>query len=311
ADEPSQISGVVTDLAQSDLNHPDRIVQEGDRYNYNYEMNADFASAFAQAQFSYKKVDFFLGADVSQTSYQRVGKYKNGYYPLHSYGESETLKFTNFGVKAGALYKISGQHLIRANAAYLTKAPTIRNAFPNARQTDLTVIGLESAKLQAGTLSYIFRTPMITARVTGFYSEIKDATDVGYYFTQGLAGLGEDNDAAFVQEVTTGINTRNMGVEFGIEAHVTPTITLKAAGSFGQYVYTNNPNLYLMSQDFNDQMFHGSQQAYAQKYAGSPLTFGDGTAKLKDYHVANGPERAFQIGFEYSDPHYWFVGATA
>src|SRR5699024_10059280 len=89
------------------------------------------------------------------------------------------------------------------------------------------------------------------------------------------------------------------------------TITLKAAGSFGQYVYTNNPNLYLMSQDFNDQMFHGSQQAYAQKYAGSPLTFGDGTAKLKDYHVANGPERAFQIGFEYSDPHYWFVGATA
>ena len=27
-------------------------------------------------------------------------------------------------------------------------------------------------------------------------------------------------------------------------------------------------------------------------------------------HVAGGPERAFQLGFEYRDPDFWWVGAT-
>ena len=41
-----------------------------------------------------------------------------------------------------------------------------------------------------------------------------------------------------------------------------------------------------------------------------PLTFGDGTTNLKDVHVAGGPERAFQLGFEYRDPDYWNFGLT-
>jgi hypothetical protein len=84
-----------------------------------------------------------------------------------------------------------------------------------------------------------------------------------------------------------------VGAEFGIEAQVTPTIKLKAAGSIGQYVYTNNPDLYLTSDDFVGEK-----------------SFGNGKTNLKDYHVANGPERALQIGFEYRDPDYWFIGAT-
>jgi hypothetical protein len=41
------------------------------------------------------------------------------------------------------------------------------------------------------------------------------------------------------------------------------------------------------------------------------VRFGDGKTNLKDYHVAGGPERAFQLGFEYRDPNYWFVGLTS
>src|SRR5699024_1109299 len=110
---------------------------------------------------------------------------------------------------------------------------------------------------------------------------------------------------------TTGINKRNLGVEFGIEAEITPTITVRAAGSFGQSVYTNNPHLYLQSEDFNTSLLHGSQLQYAQDHKDTPVIFGDGTTKLKNYHVSGGPEQAYQIGFEYSDPHYWFIGASA
>lgn len=311
ADEPSEVSGLVTDLAQSDLNNPDRIVKEGDRYKYNYDINSDYYSGFVQAEFNYNKVDFFLAGDVSQTTYQRDGKYRNGHFADNSYGKGEKLEFTNYGAKAGALYKVTGQHMIRLNGAYMTKAPTIRNAYPNARQNHETVIGLESEKISTADLSYIYRSPIIKSRITGFYSGINDATQVGHYFTQGLSGMGQDNDAALVHEITTGINMRNIGLEFGIEAQVLPTVTLKAAGSFSQSVYTNNPNLYLSSEDFTMKNLHGSQREFAEKHEGVPLTFGDGTTKLKNYHVAGGPERAWQVGFEYRDPDYWFVGATA
>ncbi|MEL6810471.1 MAG: TonB-dependent receptor [Bacteroidota bacterium] len=286
-------SELVTNLAQSDLRNPNRIVGEGDRYKYNYEMNANVLSGFAQAQFKYNLVDFYLAAMAGQTTYQRTGLFENGNFPgARSFGDSEELSFTTFGAKGGAVYKVTGRHLIDVNAGYFTKAPNLRNSFSNARQNNDVIIGLEEEKVQNVDISYIYRSPIVKARLTGYYNTIQDQTDLGFYFTENLSGLGIEEDA-FVQEVMTGIDTRRMGAELGIEAQVTPTVKLKAAGAFGQYTFTNNPNLYLTSDDFE-----------------GALTFGDGTAKLKDYHVAGGPERAYQIGFEYRDPDFWWFGVT-
>ncbi|WP_369793765.1 carboxypeptidase regulatory-like domain-containing protein [Sediminibacter sp. Hel_I_10] len=278
-------------LAQSDVRHPNRIVQEGERYKYNYNINAIVISAFAQAQFRYTKIDFYLGTTLSQTNYQRNGLYENGYFqgtgPDGSFGKSETLDFSNYGVKAGATYKVTGRHLIDFNASYVTKAPTIRNSFGNARQSNETVIGLESEKAKAVDLSYIFRSPILKTRLTAYVADFEDGTDIGFFFTELSSGF-------FVQEIQTNIDRRNVGAELGVEAQITPTIKLKGAAAVGQYMYTNNPNLYYTSADIDQ-----------------PLTFGVGTTQLKDYHVAGGPERAFQIGFEYRDPNYWWFGATA
>lgn len=282
------------DIAQSDLRNRNRIVQEGDRYKYNYEIDATVVGGFAQAQFKYRTIDFYLAAQGSQTSYQRNGLFENGYFPgERSFGKSEKLDFTDFGAKGGLTYKVTGRHLIDFNAAYMTKAPGIRNSFSNARQNNDVVIGVDSEKIQSADLSYIYRSPIIKARITGFYTGFEDATEIGFFFTQSFQGQGFNNDAAFVQEVTTGIEKRHLGGEFGIEAQVTPTIKLKAAGSLGQYIYNNNPNIYYTSTDFD-----------------GPKTFGDGTTKLKNLHLSGGPEQAYQLGFEYRDPDFWWVGAT-
>jgi len=285
---------LVEDLAQSDLQNRNRIVNEGERYKYNYEIDATVYGGFAQAQFKYNLVDFYIAAEGSQTSYQRNGLYENGNFPgSRSFGESEELSFTNYGVKGGLTYKLTGRHLFNLNAGYITKAPGIRNSFSNARQNNDVVIGLESEKYQTADLSYIYRSPIVKARLTGFYTNIQDATEIGFFFTQSLQGQGSDNTNAFVQEVTTGIEKLHFGGEFGIEAQVTPTIKLKAAASVGQYTYNNNPNVYYTSDDFEGE-----------------VTFGDGTTKLKDLHLSGGPEKAYQIGFEYRDPDFWWVGAT-
>lgn len=281
------------DVAQSDLNNRNRIVGVGDRYKYNYEMDAFEVGGFAQAQFNYSKIDFFTAISGGTVSYQRTGLYENGYFPgSESFGESEQLNFINFGLKAGGTYKITGRHLLNANVGVLQNAPTIRNSFSNARISNATTIGIEEEKITNADLSYIFRGTTIKAKATAYYANFKDGADIGFYFTENISGQGLEQDA-FVQEVMTNIGRRHLGVELGIEAQILPTLKLKAAAGLGQYTFTNNPNLYLTSDDLE-----------------GVVTFGDGTAKLKDYHVASGPETVAQIGFEYRDPKFWWIGVS-
>ena len=291
--EDGEVDFSVGDVAQSDLRNRNRIAKVGDRYKYNYEINADVLSGFAQAQFKYNRVDFYLGTSITNTNYQRNGLFENGNYQgAESFGKGEKQSFTDFSFKGGATYKITGRHLIDVNLGSLSKAPTIRNTFTNARQNNNVTIGLESEKIQNIDIGYIYRSPIVKARLTGFYSNFSNGTDLGFYFTENLGGLGLEQDA-FIQEVMTNVGKQHIGAELGIEAQVTPTIKLKGAASVGQYTFNNNPNLYITSDDLD-----------------GPITFGDGTTKLKNYHVAGGPERAYQVGFEYRDPKFWWVGLT-
>lgn len=314
ADEDVNAGGdeVASNLAQSDLQNPNRIVREGDRYKYNYDIDSDVISGFAQAQFKYSKIDFYISGQISQTTHQRTGFYENGFFSgggnNGSIGKSDKLEFSNYGVKGGFTYKITGRHLLDVNGSYFTKAPTVRNSFSNARQTNATVVGLESEKIQSVDVSYIYRSPIVKARLTGFYSGFQDGSDIGFYFTEDLAGLGIDTGDAFVQEIVTNIERRHVGAEFGIEAQVTPTIKLKAAASIGQYTFQNNPDLYLTSVDFRDNVPGDLNPSPIEN---RQLRFGDGTTNLKDVHVAGGPERAYQIGFEYRDPDFWNIGVTS
>ena len=291
--EDGEVTIEVGDIAQTDLRNRNRIAKEGDRYKYNYEINSEVLSGFAQTQFKYNRVDFYVGASVSNTNYQRNGLFENGNYPGNeSFGEGEKQSFTNYGIKAGATYKVTGKHLIDVNLGYLSKAPTIRNTFTNARQNNAITIGLESEKIQNMDIGYIFRSAIVKARITGFYSNFKGGSDLGFYFTENISGLGLEQDA-FIQEVMTNVEKQYIGGELGIEAQVTPTIKLKGAASMGQYTYSNSPNLYITSDDLK-----------------GPVSFGNGTTKLKNYHVAGGPERAYQLGIEYRDPKFWWVGLT-
>ena len=297
-------SGPTPSFAQSDVQNPNRIAQVGDAYKYNYELGATVLSGFAQAQFKYSEVDFYLGLNASNTSYQRTGIFQNGYFAEgnRSLGDSEEVTFTNFGAKGGLTYKVTGRHLIDFNGGYYTIAPTLRNSFANARQNNDIVDNLTEEKIQSADLSYIYRSPIVKARVTGFYAGFQDATEIGFFFTQNAFGT-EDN-SAFVQEIVQGIEKRNVGVEMGIEAQVTPTFLVKAAASVGQNIYTDNATIYLSGDDYdfdpNDGFVEGNDLEARGKR----------TVYLENYHVAGGPERAYQIGFEYRDPDFWWVGAT-
>ena len=299
---------------QFDLNNPDQVAFVGDKFRYNYNLFVNEISGFAQAQFKYNKVDFYLAGSVTKTDYQREGLYKNenqvyienGIERDNSFGKGDKIEFTGYGAKAGFTYKISGKHLLDFNGAYIAKAPSIRNTYTNSREShdyvgvingvNNTDINITEEKISSVDASYIFRSPIIKAKLTGFYTKIEDANEVGFFFTQG-------STTGFIQEVLSGVEKQHIGGEFGIEAQVTPTIKLKGAASVGQYTYNNNPNLYVTStsEDFID--VQGGDVVNTSGLVS--------TSNLKDYKVAGGPQTAYSVGFEYRDPDYWWFGATA
>jgi hypothetical protein len=300
---------------QFDLQNPNRLVQEGEKFRYHYKIEANELSSYAQAQFKYNKIDFFIAGNITKTDYQREGIFQNGanvevndagaITKDNSFGKGDKIEFTGVGAKAGFTYKITGKHLVDVNAGYLTQAPSIRNTYTNSRSnhdyvgvSNLekidNVASITEEKISSADISYIFRSPIVKARLTGFYTKIEDANEISFYFADGVQGFtnenGSDVASEFISEVLQGVNKRHVGAELGIEAQVTPTIKLKGAASFGQYTYDNNPNLYLSADR-------------------QTVSFGE--ANLKDYKLAGGPQRAASVGFEYRDPDYWWFGATA
>lgn len=279
----------VGDAQQSDLNNPNREVKVGDKFSYHYEITSKEINSFLQLQFKYNKVDFYVGTNFVSRNYQRDGYFLNGMFADNSFGKSEKKSFDDLSFKAGATYKISGRHLLDFNAGYFNQAPTIRNAFANSRVNNEYTPNLTSEKITTADASYIFRSPGVQARLTGYYTKFEDVTETSFFFAEGLRG----DEADFVAEILTGAEKLHFGGEFGIEIQVVPTVKIIGAAAVGQYTYNNNPQLYIQSDVFTE------------------LESDFGKAYIKDYKLSGTPQRAYSLGFEYRDPKFWWFSANA
>lgn len=285
--------------SQSDLNNPNRQVVVGDEYGYNYNYVANTIDAFTQFKFSYNKVDFYLAQSFSSTNYQREGLYKNGIYETNSFGKSEKAQFENFGFKGGLIYKISGKQVLVFNAAHLTKAPTIRNTFPNSRLNNRIVPNLVSENVSSLDASYMYHSPRFKARLTAFYTLIKDATQTSFFYADGIFndGAGYNNTSAFVSQTLTHLNKKNLGTELSLEYQINPTLKTIFSAAFGKYTYDSNPNVTV------------TNDAEVSLENTNPV-FDFGTAAMKNHKQPGMPQQAYSLGIEYRDPKFWWIGAN-
>ena len=287
------------DSSQSDLNNPDRKVVVGDSYGYDYYLNATTFDGFTQFKFNYKKVDFYLGQSFTRTEYQRDGEYKNGIYANNSYGKSQKINFENFGFKGGLTYKITGRQMLDFNGAYLTKAPNLKNSFSNARINNNITPDLNSESIMSVDASYIIKTPTFKGRLTGYYSKIKNSSKISFFYGEDLFEDSNDVEAdSFISEILTGIDKKQLGLEFGFEYSLTSTLKMTGSAAYGEYTYDSNPNLKV-----ND-------DAQASPTNSNPI-FDFGKAYLKNYRSAGTPQQAYSVGLEYRDPKFWWIGANA
>lgn len=271
-------------FAQNDLDNPNRLVTDGDKFGYDFTGNINKYELFAQSEWVLPNWDFFLAGSVSQTTFWRTGHMRNGRFPENSLGDSEKQNFNNFGLKGGATYKITGRHYLTANGAYITRAPYFRDAYISSRVRDDLIPDLNSETLMSGDFSYIIRSPLVKSRITLFYTEMNDQTWSRSFYHE------EFN--TFVNYSMSGVDQTHMGIELGMDIKLTAALELTLAGGTGDYFYSSRPNV-TITRDNDRELLAEEKTVY-----------------WKNYKVGGMTHTAGSAGLRYNSSRYWFVGAN-
>jgi hypothetical protein len=271
---------------QYDLNHPNRLIRVGDKYNYDYWSHFSKGQWWGQAAATYNKTDFFLAANLGTHSFSRDGLFRNGLFPDNSYGKSQTYAFLTYGLKGGMTYKLNGRNYLFLNGYTGTDAPTIENTFisPRTRNTAITnPVAEQTAGLEGG---YLLHAPKVNARVVGYVTDRKDGTQIKHFYNDDPAYQ------TFVNYVLQNTNTRFIGTELALEVKLTPSWTVTGVAALGQAFYTNNPKVSIY-RDNDTSTEVKNRNVY-----------------LKNYYLSVGPQTATTLGINYRSPKYWFASAN-
>ena len=273
------------DMIDNDVNNPNKVRHEGDVLGYDYDMNQIKYAAWGQVTAKLEKIDLFASLNLSHTSFWRTGHMKNGKFKDNSFGDSEKQKFFNYGAKAGATYKINGRNYLYAQAYYGTRAPLIRNSYISPRTRDFTVENLSNETVMSVDGGYYLRSPRIKGRLSAYYTKFQNQTQIYSFYN--------DKYNSYTNQILTGIDKQNMGIELGLEGKINSSFTGTAVVAIGQDTYTNRPTGVTIQDNDATALAEGT------------------TIYQKNFYQAMGPQNAYSLGLKYTNPHFWFVTLTA
>ncbi|MEG1617755.1 MAG: TonB-dependent receptor [Bacteroidales bacterium] len=274
------------DIIQNDLNHPNQIIQEGDKFGYNYNINLFKTSAFAQNDWNYTHFDFYYAVQGTYTTFQREGFMRNGraeVAKVQSYGRGKAYWFLDPSVKGGASYKPDGRNRISANILAEYRAPLANTAYLSPRIKDTRIPNLKAERVLSYDLNYDFMYRRLRGRISAFQTFIEGSAEINGYY--------DDSYRTFINHVMTDINKRFMGVEAAATFKINGSFALTGAGTWGDYRYMNNA-IGVMSPE------NGSFTDLADR------------VMTKDLHVSTGPQVAASFAVDYTGPDMWFADIT-
>ncbi|WP_304343699.1 carboxypeptidase-like regulatory domain-containing protein [Chryseobacterium koreense] len=275
----------------------------GDKMTYDYILSRQEVKVNPGYKFQTGKFDVFVSGLAAYSTSAREGLFHHYLY-ADSFGKSPNYEFFDFGLKGQVIYKLDGRNFLVYNGATFSQAPFLEDLFINPRVNSSTAPNVKNSYVNANDLSYVLNSPFVKFRLTGYLVDTQNSTDVTRYFADGitLSKTGQEGDestvqSAFVTEVLSNVDKRNIGAELGIDVKVLPTLSLQGVASYGNFTYRNDPHLYF-----------ASDAAGVSKDGKAYQDFGK--ASLNGYKQGGTPQQAFSLGFRYSSPQYWWFGAS-
>lgn len=219
--------------AQNDLNNPNRIVGEGDKFGYNYNILVNKLRAFGNYEHSWGKVQYRVSAFIEGTTMERDGLMRNGRAPENSYGKSGKAKFLGGGGRFGLTYRPSGAHILAVNFGAESDAPLARNSFVAPRIQNNFVKNLTNENIFSAEASYQFRFGNFSGKITGYYANFTNAVEQTAFYN--------DQESRFTYLTMSGVEREHYGIEGALKYDITSNLSVSLTGTYGEAKYTNNP----------------------------------------------------------------------
>ena len=271
---------------QYDVDNPNRIIKNGDRYGYDYKMTINRGAAWAQLQFTLQKFDIFAGSELSASNFYRTGMVKNGLFMDQSYGNSKKFNFLNTASKAGITYKLNGRNYFFVNGAYITAPPYFENVFTSLRTRNSVQDSITSEITQTVEAGYKLMSPRVKAVLNGYYTKMNNGFDILTFY------YDDEDYQDFVNYALSKIDKVFFGAELGLEVKLTSTLTFNGAASVGRYYYDSRQKAIITIDNSNE-------------------TRATQTVYMKNYRIPSTPQNAYNAGFFYRSPKYWYISLSA
>ena len=294
-------------------------LKKGDKYGYDYYAHVIDANGWLSGKYTYGGLDVSLGGRLGWNKFWREGLLRKGLFPgvysggdpivygggvittydsfgkaITSKGNSEKKDFLTYAAKLNAAYVFEGGHRITADLGYFGDAPTFNQAFLSPRTRNTMVDGLETIKTFSVDASYLYNNNGYSLRLTGFYTTVKDKSDVMSFY--------DDTQNSFTNFALSGIDERYYGVEMGVKVP-TPIQNLSATGvlSWGRYEYTSNP---YMTQTIDNSAAVVIDHEMVPYWKSNPKVDGG----REQHYIPSTPQLAASLGLSYNY-NYWFIDA--
>ena len=329
-------------LVQNDLdyflaNGQAEKVLKGGKYGYDYLAQIRRADLWANGTWTNGGFSASLAAALGVDSFWRDGLVRKGLFAgldengkeisydgrlltsyddkgrvISSKGKSEVSTFLTWSTKLALAYELTGGHRFSVNAGYFNDAPTFNQSFISARTRNSLVDDLTTVKTLSADVNYQYNNGGYSLRVTGFYTGIKDQTDVMSFY--------DDSQQSFTNFAMTGIDQRHLGLELGVKVPLfVEGLTASAVLSWGEYVYTSNPKM-VQTVDNSAEVVRSESVPYWKSHPlykvagivdGVKVYDQDATGnyiveKEVKHYVPSTPQLATALNLNYRTNDYWF-----
>ena len=216
--------------------------------------------------------------------------------------------FLDPAFKFGANYKINGRNHLKLNALAETRSPYARDAYISQRVHDRVVENIythdnaknlkdfyaASEKVASADLTYEFNYPIVRGRVTGFFTQSWNGTELNGYY--------DDEARTFVNQAMTGIDKRYMGVEAAAAVKLGTYFTLTGVASVGDYRYTSDAIAVQSAENGMPMTQDQSTKALVFETTDKVL--------LKGLKISNGPQVNASLKLSFFHSKMWFADVT-
>ena len=264
-------------------------VKEGDKYNYDYYAHLREGQLWAAYDVKAGGFSANIGAEVGFSSIWRQGLWEKGLFlnanagddnGKTSYGNSDKINNLTYKAKLNLKYQISGAHSLELNATAMQNAPRFNNAFVSARTRNQITPGLKAEKIYGADITYNLNTPWIRARLSAYYTRMYDQAKVISFY--------DDTQGSFTNFAMSGIDKRYAGLELGVSIPIAWGLSLQGAVSYGDYIYTSNPE-------------------FTQMIDNSATDVVRSVVNWEGMKIESTPQTAINVGLNFKGPKNWYA----